>query len=182
MTTLMSSVPALAGSDLGDVDRLRLAVAAYLARFKGDSRIHAESDLRVFLTWCAGHRLAPLAVGRVHVELYVRWLQEVRRFKSSTVSWRVSVVAGFCRTGVVDGILEHSPAEYVRRPAVPAESPTLGLTHLQWRRCSPQRGSQTTGSTTPWSRCSDCWVYRSSKPPGWTSGILARSTTTACCG
>jgi len=30
-------------------DVLRLAVAAYLARFKGASRKHAESDLRVFL-------------------------------------------------------------------------------------------------------------------------------------
>jgi hypothetical protein len=29
-------------------------------------------------------------------------------------------------------VLEHSPAEYVRRPNVPAESPTLGLTHLQF--------------------------------------------------
>jgi site-specific recombinase XerD len=28
--------------------------------------------------------------------------------------------------------LEHSPAEHVRRPAVPAESPTLGFTHLQF--------------------------------------------------
>ena len=36
------------------------------------------------------------------------------------------------RTCVLDGILEHSPAEHVRRPAVPAESPTLGFTHLQF--------------------------------------------------
>jgi hypothetical protein len=42
------------------------------------------------------------------------------------------VVAGFYRTCVVDSVLEHSPAEYVRRPNVPAESPTLGLTHLQF--------------------------------------------------
>ncbi|WP_241005396.1 tyrosine-type recombinase/integrase [Nocardioides sp. zg-1228] len=28
--------------------------------------------------------------------------------------------------------LEHSPAEYVRRPHVPLESPTLGLSHLQF--------------------------------------------------
>ena len=28
--------------------------------------------------------------------------------------------------------LEHSPAEHVRRPSVPAESPTLGFTHLQF--------------------------------------------------
>jgi integrase/recombinase XerD len=38
----------------------------------------------------------------------------------------------FYRTCVLDGILEHSPAEHVRRPAVPTESPTLGFTHLQF--------------------------------------------------
>jgi hypothetical protein len=30
-------------------DQLRLAVAAYLARFKGSSREHTESDLRCYL-------------------------------------------------------------------------------------------------------------------------------------
>ena len=59
-------------------------------------------------------------------------MQEIRRFKPSTVSRRFSVAAGFYRTCVPDGILQHSPAEYVRRPAVPAESPTLGFTHLQF--------------------------------------------------
>jgi integrase len=32
----------------------------------------------------------------------------------------------------IDGVLEHSPAEHLRRPRVPPESPTLGLTHLQF--------------------------------------------------
>ena len=49
-----------------------------------------------------------------------------------TVSRRLSVVAGFYRTYVIDGVLEHSPADYVRRPTVPSESPTLGRTHLQF--------------------------------------------------
>ena len=48
------------------------------------------------------------------------------------MSRRFSVTAGFYRTCVIDGLLEHSPAEHVRRPAVPAESPTLGFTHLQF--------------------------------------------------
>jgi integrase/recombinase XerD len=98
-------------------DVVHMAVAAYLARFKGQSRVHAESDLRAYLTWCRDHDLPPLAAKREHVELYVRWMQEVRRFKSSTVSRRVSIVAGFYRTCVIDGLLE---------------SPTLGLTHLQF--------------------------------------------------
>jgi integrase/recombinase XerD len=49
-----------------------------------------------------------------------------------TVSRRFSVAAGFYRTCVIDGLLGHSPAEHVRRPAVPPESPTLGFTHLQF--------------------------------------------------
>ncbi|MDX6237663.1 MAG: integrase/recombinase XerD [Kribbellaceae bacterium] len=32
----------------------------------------------------------------------------------------------------IDGVLERSPGEYVRRLHVPAESPTLGLAHLQF--------------------------------------------------
>ena len=113
-------------------DRLRLAVAAYLTRFKGSSREHTESDLRCYLTWCAGQGLGLLAAQRPHLELYIRWMQEIRRFKPSTVSRRFSVVAGFYRTCVLDGLMQHSPAEHVRRPAVPAESPTLGFTHLQF--------------------------------------------------
>jgi integrase/recombinase XerD len=112
--------------------RLRMAVAAYLARFKGSSRAHTESDLRCYLSWCAEHGLDPLAAQRPHLELYIRWMQEIRRFKPSTTSRRFSVAAGFYRTCVLDGLLEHSPAEHVRRPAVPAESPTLGFTHLQF--------------------------------------------------
>jgi hypothetical protein len=67
-------------------DRLRLAVVAYLAQFKGLSRVHAESDLRSFLDWCRARGLDPLQAARPHLELYVRWMQEVRRLKPSTVS------------------------------------------------------------------------------------------------
>src|SRR5260221_2572183 len=113
-------------------DQLRLAVAAYLARFKGSSRYHTDSDLRCYLSWCSERRLDRLAARRPHRELYIRGMQEIRRFKPSTVSRRFSVAAGFYRTCVIDGLLEHSPAEHVRRPSVPAESPTLGFTHLQF--------------------------------------------------
>ena len=116
----------------GPFDPLRLAAAAYLARFKGQSRLHSESDLRAYLCWCGERGLDPLAATRPHVELYVRWMQEHRRYAASTVSRRMAVVAGFYRTCVIDGVLQHSPAEYVRRPNVPAQSPTLGLSHLQF--------------------------------------------------
>jgi integrase/recombinase XerD len=72
---------------------LRLAIAAYLARFKSTSRTPADSDLRAYLGWCAGRGLDPLAASRPQIELYVRWMQEVRRLKPSTVSRRMSIVA-----------------------------------------------------------------------------------------
>jgi len=70
----------LAPEQAEDTDLSR-AVNGYLARYKGLSRKHTRSDLRVFLTWCAGQELDPLTACRHQLELYVRWLQEVRRFK-----------------------------------------------------------------------------------------------------
>jgi integrase/recombinase XerD len=111
---------------------LRLTVVAYLARFKGQSRIHTESDLRAYLCWCRDHDVNPLQAPRPHVELYLRWMQEARRYQPSTVSRRLSIVTGFYRTCVIDGVLEHSPADNVRRPRISTESPTLVLSHLQF--------------------------------------------------
>ena len=91
--------------------RLPMVVAAYLARFKGLSREHTNSDLRAYLGWCAERDIDPLSALRSQLELYVRWMQETRHYKPSTVSRRTSVLAGFYRTCVIDGVLEHSPAE-----------------------------------------------------------------------
>jgi site-specific recombinase XerD len=111
---------------------LRAAMAAYLGRYRGESRLHTESDLRVFLRWCADQDLDPLSAARADIERFLRWLQDVRRYQPSTVSRRLSVVVGFYRVCVIDQILPHSSADYVRRPPVPADSPTLGLGHLQF--------------------------------------------------
>lgn len=80
----------------------------------------------------------------------MRWTQEVRRFKPSTVSRRMAVVCGFYRTCVIDGIWKHFPAaEYVRRPVVPPESPTLGLSRLQFDQVAVDAGgSRGVGTST----------------------------------
>jgi hypothetical protein len=70
---------------------LRAAVAAYLGRYRGQARLHTESDLNVFLRWCADQDLVPLAAARADIERYLRWLQDVRRYQPSTVSRRLSV-------------------------------------------------------------------------------------------
>jgi site-specific recombinase XerD len=124
-------VPAVSGGSSNEFV-LRAATAAYLGRYRGQTRLHSESDLRVFLRWCTDQGLDPLAAVRVDIERYLRWLQDVRHYQPSTVSRRLSVVVGFYRVCVIDQMLPHSPADYVRRPTVPAESPTLGLGHLQF--------------------------------------------------
>ncbi|WP_309238798.1 tyrosine-type recombinase/integrase [Actinoplanes aureus] len=120
------------GSTFSDHVVLRAAVAAYLGRYRGQTRLHAESDLRVFLRWCARQDLDVLAAVRADIERYVRWLQDEGCYQPSTVSRRLSVVVVFYRVCVIDQVLPYSPADYVRRPRVPVESPTLGLGHLQF--------------------------------------------------
>ncbi len=108
--------PVMTGPATPTPDLLAAPVAAYLGRFKGLSRQHTESDLRIFTTWCTTHDLDPLTVHRSDLELCVRLMQEIRRFKPSTVSRRTSVITGFYRTCLIDDVLQHSPADYLRRP------------------------------------------------------------------
>lgn len=50
----MTTMPEVLPSPPSDDDLvLRLATAAYLGRFTGISRMHTESDLRLFFAWCA---------------------------------------------------------------------------------------------------------------------------------
>jgi hypothetical protein len=82
--------PAMAGSVVS-ADPLRLAMRAYLARFKSISREHTCLDLNTFVIWCAERGVRPLAARRADLELFVRWMQETRRFMPSTVARRTSV-------------------------------------------------------------------------------------------
>jgi integrase/recombinase XerD len=52
---------------------------------------------------------------RPFLELYIRWMQEIRRFKPSTVSRRFSVVAGFYRideSEFVNAIVAEAPSVF----------------------------------------------------------------------
>jgi integrase/recombinase XerD len=129
MAAFPTSVSGVVSSDQLVV---RAAASAFLGRYRGQTRVHTDSDLRIYLRWCTDQDLNPLTARRVDVERYVRWLQEVRRYQPSTVSRRLSVVVGFYRVCVIDQLLAHSPADYVRRPPMPTKSPTLGLGHLQF--------------------------------------------------
>ena len=106
-------------------------------------------------------------------------MQEVRRLKPSTVSRRMSVVAGFYRTCVIDQVLFTSPADYVRRLNVPNESPTLGLSHLQFEAMlAVSRDSASRNDFALVAMLGLLWVADSSKLAGPTSPTSVRNTAT----
>jgi len=108
-----------------------LAAAGFLARYSGRTREAYAADLRTYLTWCSVRSLDVFAASRPHIEIYVRWLEEDRHLTPATVARRLSTVIGFYRFMVIDGHLDKSPAEYVRRPRVSADSQALGLDRMQ---------------------------------------------------
>jgi integrase/recombinase XerD len=76
----MAAIPAPdVGVTHADQLVLRAAVSAYLGRYRGETRLHTESDLGVFLRWCTDQDVDPLAAVRMDIERYLRWLQDVRR-------------------------------------------------------------------------------------------------------
>lgn len=111
-------------------DPLRMAVAAYLARYKGHTRVHNESDLRSYLYWYAERGLEPFAARRPDVELYVLWMQEHRLLAPSTISRRIAIVSGFHRTCVIDWGARaftgrvRAPAERAARVTHPGAEPS----------------------------------------------------------
>jgi site-specific recombinase XerD len=122
-TTIVPPTPPL-------FDESRLAVAGFLARYSQPTRRSYHCDLRQFFAWCASLNLEVFAVQRGHLELWARTMED-RGLARATIGRRLSTVAGFYRTCVIDGILDHSPADYVRRPKIDTESATLGLDRME---------------------------------------------------
>jgi site-specific recombinase XerD len=112
-------------------DEARIAVAGFLARYSGGTRVAYSSDLRMWLTWCANHGLNVLDAQRPHLELWARDMEEHQLLARATIGRRLSTVAGLYRFAVIDGKLERSPADYVRRPHISGESTTLGLDRME---------------------------------------------------
>ena len=107
-------------------DGERLALAGFLASYRGATRTAYELDLRQFVAWCAERQLALFSVRRADIELYARALEERGRARA-TVARRLCTVAGFYRYAEEEGLLSVSPAVHVRRPRLDYESHAIGL-------------------------------------------------------
>jgi site-specific recombinase XerD len=96
-------------------DSERLALAGFLAGYRGLTREAYALDLRQFATWCRTRSVALFAVRRADIEGFARDL-EARGRARATVTRRLSTIAGFYKYAVEEELLDHSPAAHVRRP------------------------------------------------------------------
>jgi len=108
MTTAAPSA-ALATIQPAFTDPERLALAGFLAGYRGLTREAYTLDLRQFTTWCRGRSLPLFAVRRADIESFARDL-EARGRARSTVTRRLCTIAGFYRYAVEEELLDHSPA------------------------------------------------------------------------
>ena len=125
MTTAASST-ALATIQPAFTDAERLALAGFLAGYRGLTREAYALDLRQFTTWCRARSLNLFAVRRADIEGFAREL-EARGRARATVTRRLCTTAGFYRYAVEEELLDHSPAAHVRRPRVDYESHAVAL-------------------------------------------------------
>ena len=107
-------------------DAERLALAGFLAGYRGLTREAYTLDLRQFTAWCRARSVPLLAVRRADIETFARGL-EARGRARATVTRRLCTLAGFCKYAVEEELLEHSPAAHVRRPRVDYESHAVAL-------------------------------------------------------
>lgn len=112
-----------------------IAALSFLARYSGDTRAGYLIDLRIFFAWCQANGLRPLAVTRVHLEFFSRYLEEDRGNAKSTVHGRLSTVKGFFRIALADDRIAKDPTVFLRMPKVQYdETRALGLDRMELGR------------------------------------------------
>lgn len=121
-----SSSTALVPIDWCFTESEEVALAGYLAGYRGATRDAYALDLRQFALWCANHRRRLFEVRRVDIECFGREL-EARGRARATIARRLCTIAGFYRYAEEEGLIAHSPAIHVRRPRLDYESHAAGL-------------------------------------------------------
>lgn len=118
MTTL--ALPQATVGGLANMDPLELASMGFLARYKGRTLEAYTLDLRSFFGWCATHHLPPLQATRPHLELFIRWMEQVP-YSSATINRRFNTVALFYKYALRDEIIGKDPAAYIDRPKIDSD-------------------------------------------------------------
>jgi integrase/recombinase XerD len=132
--TTAAPTTALATIQPAFTDAERLALAGFLAGYRGLTREAYALDLRQFTTWCRTRSLALFAVRRADIEGFAREL-EARGRARATVTRRLSTIAGFYKYAVEEELLDHSRPRMSGGPGwMTSRMPPL-LTATRWEPC-----------------------------------------------
>ena len=124
--TATTSSTALAAIQPAFTDAERLALAGFLAGYRGLTRDAYTLDLRQFTGWCRARSLPLFSVRRADIETFARELEAKGRARA-TVTRRLCTIAGFYKYAVEEELIDHSPAAHIRRPRVDYESHAVAL-------------------------------------------------------
>ena len=95
--------------------RVKHAIAGFLAGYSGTTLEAYRLDLRGWITWLDAAFLDPFAVERAHIELYARWSESEGKARS-TIGRRLSTICGFYKYCSQERLIERDPSAHVRRP------------------------------------------------------------------
>jgi Phage integrase, N-terminal SAM-like domain len=139
MTTAAPST-ALATIQPVFTDAERVALAGFLAGYRGLTREAYALDLRQFTSWCRSHSLAPFAVRRADIEGFARELEAMGRARA-TITRRLSTIAGSTSTpSRKSSWTAHPPPTSAGRGSTTSPMPSR-WTATSSARCSSPPGS-----------------------------------------
>jgi hypothetical protein len=145
MTTAAPST-ALATIQPAFTDAERLALAGFLAGYRGLTREAYALDLRQFTTWCRARSLALFAVGRADIESFAREL-EARGRARATVTRRLCTIAGLAGTpSKKNSWITHPPPTSAVRESITSRTPSPWIATSS-APCSSLPGSVRSAST-----------------------------------
>lgn len=99
------------------LDPFEFAARGFLAAYKARTLEAYTGDLKNYFGWCTDHQLPPLQALRPHLELYIRWMEQVP-YSSATIGRRFNTVALFYGYATDEEIIARNPAAKVKRPRV----------------------------------------------------------------
>ena len=113
------------------MDEDSLALAAFLARYNNPTREGYRITMKQWFEWCDYRGIRPLDVKRAQIEVWLRELQEVKRYAPATAAGKMNALSGFYKVARMDKRIDEDPTEMVRRPVVPKGSTREYLTRVE---------------------------------------------------
>lgn len=91
---------------------------AFLQRWDGNTRLSYRDDLKIFFNWCDNNMLDVFTAHRAHLEMFMRYLKDVRGNGPSTIRHRMGTLRTFYEIALDDDLVRKNPCRLLRLPKV----------------------------------------------------------------